>query len=242
VSFKTPEATKFKFSCPSCSGHISTTTDFIGTEGICPHCSNQFEVPTQDKAIDEDAESVLVQDEPARDKEPSPPPPPPLPKPSPLDLPLPSQLLSTAPAGKTDTKLCPMCGEEIRAVARKCKHCGEYLDDGNQEKPNDATRGSESSDAHGMTSLACKLRDDALGVIPSLLALLTVFLLGYVLKLQPQPFDMHAGWKPFTGGLFVFIALAIGFKSIATIVTKFAQKKSMRRDSNRDQSEADEDQ
>ena len=27
-----------------------------------------------------------------------------------------------------ETKKCPYCGEEILAVARKCKHCGEWLD------------------------------------------------------------------------------------------------------------------
>ena len=27
------------------------------------------------------------------------------------------------------TRRCPMCGEEILAVAKKCKHCGEYLDE-----------------------------------------------------------------------------------------------------------------
>jgi TM2 domain-containing membrane protein YozV len=28
----------------------------------------------------------------------------------------------------SDTSQCPFCGEEILRIARKCKHCGEFLD------------------------------------------------------------------------------------------------------------------
>lgn len=33
-------------------------------------------------------------------------------------------------------KICPYCGEEIMSAARKCKHCGEWLDNANLEAPN----------------------------------------------------------------------------------------------------------
>ena len=33
------------------------------------------------------------------------------------------------PAAKPAAKPCPMCGERILTTAKKCKHCGEYLDE-----------------------------------------------------------------------------------------------------------------
>ena len=36
---------------------------------------------------------------------------------------------ASVPDAQKDTKACPFCGEQILAVAKKCKHCGEFLDD-----------------------------------------------------------------------------------------------------------------
>ena len=33
-----------------------------------------------------------------------------------------------------ETKRCPYCGEKILAVAKKCKHCGEWLETKESEK------------------------------------------------------------------------------------------------------------
>lgn len=48
------------------------------------------------------------------------------------------------------TKKCPYCGEEILAVANKCKHCGEWLDKG---KPSQQSK-SEKDDYEQLDNLS----------------------------------------------------------------------------------------
>jgi hypothetical protein len=39
---------EFKFSCPHCGQHISTTPEYVGVQSTCPTCSQPFEVPAPD--------------------------------------------------------------------------------------------------------------------------------------------------------------------------------------------------
>lgn len=42
-----------------------------------------------------------------------------------------------------ETKRCPYCGHEIMSAAKKCKHCGEWLEDKPQ---NNESEEKESND------------------------------------------------------------------------------------------------
>ena len=48
-----------------------------------------------------------------------------------------------------ETKKCPYCGKEILAVAKKCKHCGEWLDKSNTHSPK--TTPSSTKANHSLT-------------------------------------------------------------------------------------------
>jgi hypothetical protein len=59
----------------------------------------------------------------------------------------------------TVTKACPMCGEQILAAAKKCKHCGEFLDATTRAAANPT---KEPSDALGMVIMLLPVASAAL--------------------------------------------------------------------------------
>ncbi len=49
-----------------------------------------------------------------------------------------------------ETKKCPYCGKEILAVAKKCKHCGEWLDSRDkQAQPYQQHQGQKQGVSYG---------------------------------------------------------------------------------------------
>lgn len=43
-----------------------------------------------------------------------------------------------------ETKKCPYCGGEIKAAAKKCKHCGRWIEEQPAEKPSNGSDKKES--------------------------------------------------------------------------------------------------
>lgn len=62
------------------------------------------------------------------------------------------------------TKNCPYCSEEILSTAKKCKHCGEWLEE-SKERKGTAWNEKGSSDARSVTKglKQKELDDNAIG-------------------------------------------------------------------------------
>ena len=80
------------------------------------------------------------------------------------------------------TKRCPMCGEEILAIAKKCRFCGEYL----EEQPKNIDRGVYATLAIFLGCLGChnfyagkeELNVGIAHIVLSIIAFLCVILFG----------------------------------------------------------------
>lgn len=95
--------------CPHCGNHLRAQPEWSGRTAICKSCKGRFVIPA-----------------------------PPSPEESEVHTEAPAAQSSEPPEEKLRSeKACPFCGESILAIARKCKHCGEFLDD-SQKKPGKA--------------------------------------------------------------------------------------------------------
>jgi membrane protein YdbS with pleckstrin-like domain len=94
-----------------------------------------------------------------------------------ITVPKPGVVQSPPPVPPKHTKVCPFCGEEILAVAVKCKHCGEFLDGRGQQKRPAAQRKS-----------GARVENELWRGKPSFLYYLLWFILGVILI----PFGL--GW------------------------------------------------
>lgn len=89
-----------RFSCENCGRRIKIADEYAGKKGNCPNCKHTVIVP---KIENSPEKSTCERKENEQETN--------------YDLKL-----------SEPKKRCPFCGEEILDIAKKCKHCGEFLE------------------------------------------------------------------------------------------------------------------
>jgi hypothetical protein len=89
--------------CSHCGGLVTNGPTVAGKVVQCPHCRGQFQMPPLEGALIHSHQLPLVAAATV-------------------------EQYVTATVATNEYADCPMCGESIKAVAKRCKHCGETLD------------------------------------------------------------------------------------------------------------------
>ena len=124
-----------RFSCEKCGKVYEVEEKYSGKSVKCKKCNTKLSIPSvENEPEKEQTKEYQILDEIYQDI------------PAPED----SNTQDTDPIYdlKKETKACPFCGEEILEVAKKCKHCGEFLP---KVKPQDSMpQGAKSQSEHNL--------------------------------------------------------------------------------------------
>lgn len=94
--------------CPACAAPLRLPPEFAGRQGVCPRCRETIVVPGPGAPVPAAEARAPGGEATAPGGE------------------------ATAPGGggapSAPDRPCPACGEPIKVAAKKCRHCGEFLD------------------------------------------------------------------------------------------------------------------
>ncbi|MCO5171353.1 MAG: RDD family protein [Planctomycetes bacterium] len=197
-----------EFACPYCEKVTTVPAVYGGRQGKCPGCQKVIEVPLPPDAGGQTSKLGAA---------PTAYEPPPAPPggfgaaPQAIGTPVRSDdATPTAPAfdyrhgggggAPTDgpERPCPACGESIKAAARKCKFCGEFLDESlRTQRRGGAAAANVGRLASPWTRLAAALLDGMLGGVPTMGLVFGGFIM----------LDQRAGGAQALGGLLIGVGL-----------------------------------
>ena len=110
-----------QYNCPRCKAPLESPAIEAGTKKPCPECGQRLQVPAAPPPAAPfssrgDNVPVVVTSTPQRSE-------------MPTIVPVIFNSPATSAGSRSgETRPCPFCDEEVSAIAKKCRHCGETID------------------------------------------------------------------------------------------------------------------